>query len=98
MKAALFADGLEPYEIFNLGNNHPEQLVDMIQYLGEAMGIEPKMKMLPMQAGDVPITFADITHAQENLDYAPTPSLQGGLKQFVEWYQRKDIRKTILRD
>ncbi|MDA7900929.1 hypothetical protein N9B26_07720 [Akkermansiaceae bacterium] len=42
VKASLFVDGLDPYEIFNLGNNQPEQLMDMIQYLGEGLGIAPK--------------------------------------------------------
>ncbi len=87
VKAALFADGLEPYEMFNLGNNQPELLMDMIQYLSDALGIEPKMEMLPMQPGDVPITFADIDKAQRKLDYRPTTSLQDGLGWFVEWYR-----------
>ena len=87
VKAALFADGLEPYEIFNLGNNQPEQLMDMIQFLGEALGIEPQMEMLPMQAGDVPMTYADISHAQQKLNYSPTTDLKSGLSEFVEWYR-----------
>lgn len=87
VKAALFVDGLDPYEIFNLGNNQPEQLMDMIHYLGDALGIEPKMTMLPMQPGDVHITYADITKAQEKLGYQPTTSLKDGLKKFVDWYR-----------
>lgn len=85
--ASLFADGLEPYEIFNLGNNQPELLMDMIQYLGDALGIEPEMEMLPMQPGDVPITFADIEAAKIKLGYQPTTSLKDGLAQFVDWYK-----------
>ena len=93
VKAALFAEGLEPYEIFNLGNNQPERLMDMIQYLGDALGIEPQMEMLPMQPGDVPITYADISRAQAKLGYQPTVSLKEGLGTFVGWY--KDWRKRI---
>ena len=85
--ASLFTDGLEPYEIFNLGNNQPELLMDMIKYLGDALGIEPEMEMLPMQPGDVPITFADIGRAKAKLGYQPTTRLQNGLEQFVEWYK-----------
>ncbi len=85
--ASLFADGLEPYEIFNLGNNQPELLMDMIRYLGDALGVEPEMEMLPMQPGDVPITYADIEAAKTKLGYQPTTSLKSGLEQFVAWYR-----------
>ena len=87
VKAALFSDGLDQYEIFNLGNNQPEHLMDMIQILGDALGIKPQMEMLPMQPGDVPITYADITQAQAKLDYQPTTGLQEGLGHFVEWFK-----------
>lgn len=93
VKASLFVDGLEPYEIFNLGNNQPEQLMDMIQYLGDALDIVPKMKMMPMQAGDVHITFADISKAQAKLGYQPTTSLRAGLGQFVDWYREQKIEE-----
>lgn len=94
VKGALFADGLEQYEIFNLGNNQPERLMDMIQYLGDALGIDPQMEMLPMQPGDVPITYADISKAQAKLGYQPTINLKDGLIRFVEWFQRQEIRST----
>ncbi|MDF7799397.1 GDP-mannose 4,6-dehydratase [Pontiellaceae bacterium B1224] len=84
---SLFVDGLEPYEIFNLGNNQPERLMDMIQHLGDALGVKPEMEMLSMQPGDVPVTFADISKAQLKLDYQPTTSLQEGLTKFVEWFK-----------
>ena len=87
VKAALFSDGLDQYEIFNLGNNQPELLMDMIQYLGDALSIEPQMEMLPMQLGDVPITFADIGKAQAKLGYQPTTTLKEGLGLFVEWFR-----------
>ena len=85
--AALFADGLELYEILNLGNNQPVRLMDMIRYLGEALEIEPKMEMLPMQPGDVPATYADIGRANAKLGYAPSTGLREGLGRFVEWYR-----------
>ena len=83
---ALFADGLEPYEIFNLGNNQPELLMDMIRYLGDALGMEPQMEMLPMQAGDVPVTYADIEKARAKLGYQPSTGLREGLERFVDWF------------
>jgi len=85
--AALFVDGLEPYEIFNLGNNQPELLMDMIKHLGDALGLEPQMEMLPMQPGDVPITYADIDKAQARLGYQPSTGLKDGLGRFVSWYR-----------
>ena len=94
VQAALFSDGLDLYEIFNLGNNQSELLMDMIQYLGDALGVEPQMEMLPMQPGDVPITFADIGKAQAKLGYQPTTSLKDGLARFVEWFQAQEIRST----
>lgn len=89
VKSALFADGLAPYEIFNLGNNRPENLMNFIETLAGALGVEPKMEMLPMQAGDVPITFADISKAQAKLGYQPAISIQEGLGRFVEWFQKE---------
>jgi UDP-glucuronate 4-epimerase len=72
--------------VFNLGNNQPELLMDMISYLGEALGIEPQMEMLPMQPGDVPITYADIEKAKAKLDYQPATSLKEGLEVFAGWF------------
>jgi UDP-glucuronate 4-epimerase len=89
VKASLFADGLEPYEIFNLGNNKSENLMDFIQTLADALGVEPKMEMLPMQAGDVPVTFADISKARKKLGYQPSTSMAEGLNRFVEWYRKE---------
>jgi len=87
VKAALFTDGLQPYEVFNLGNNKPENLMDFIKVLASALGMEPKMEMFPMQAGDVPVTFADISKAQQKLGYQPTTSIEQGLTQFATWYK-----------
>lgn len=87
VKSALFTEGLAPYEIFNLGNNRPELLMDMIQYLGDALGVAPEMEMLPMQPGDVPITYADIDRAQTKLGYRPETCLKDGLARFVDWYR-----------
>lgn len=88
IKAALFCNGLDPYEIINLGNNRPENLMYFIEVLAEALGVQPKMERLPMQPGDVPVTFADITRAQQKLGYAPRTSLEEGLPAFVQWYKQ----------
>ncbi|HPR83111.1 MAG TPA: GDP-mannose 4,6-dehydratase [Pontiellaceae bacterium] len=87
VKAALFADGLDPYEIFNLGNSKPENLMNFIRTLADALGVEPKMEMLPMQAGDVPVTFADVSKARKKLGYNPSTQISAGLPEFVKWYK-----------
>ena len=87
VKAALFADGLEPYEICNLGNSKPENLMEFIQTIAGALGVEPKMEMLPMQAGDVRSTFADVSKARKKLGYEPSTPISDGIPAFVDWYR-----------
>jgi len=85
--ASIFAEGLDRFEVFNLGNHTPERLMDMIQTLADAMGVEPKMNMLPMQPGDVPATYANIDHAKAKLGYEPTTPIKVGIPQFAEWFK-----------
>jgi UDP-glucuronate 4-epimerase len=87
VKSSLFEDKLEPFELFNLGNNDPEDLMDMIGVLAETLGIEPGMNFLPIQPGDVPATYADISRAQEKLGYHPHTPIREGIPKFVEWYK-----------
>jgi UDP-glucuronate 4-epimerase len=87
IKASLFTEELDPYEIFNLGNNNPENLMDMIHLLAGTLGVQPKMEMLPMQPGDVPATYADISRAQKKLGYAPHMPIAEGIPKFVQWYK-----------
>lgn len=74
------------YDILNLGNNKPVQLKDLIDAIYSAMGKQPNINPMPMQPGDVDITFADISKATELLGYQPSTSLQDGLKAFIDWY------------
>ena len=64
VKGALFSKNLEKYEIFNLGNNNTEQLMNMINIIESELGIKAVKNMLPLQPGDVPATFADIEKSQ----------------------------------
>jgi UDP-glucuronate 4-epimerase len=84
--ASLFRDGLEPYEVFNLGNNHSENLLDMISTLEHELGATAKKEMLPLQAGDVPETTADIELAQRKLGFRPKTRIAEGIRTFVRWY------------
>ena len=87
VKAALLKEGLGKCEIFNLGNNKPEQLMDLIGILADALDVEPRLKMLPMQAGDVYTTYADISKAENELGYTPETTFKDGILRFVEWYK-----------
>jgi UDP-glucuronate 4-epimerase len=86
IKGSLFSDGLDKYEIFNLGNHRSENLMEMIGMIASELNIEPKMEMLPMQPGDVAATFADIDAARSKLGYEPTTPIAEGIPQFVKWY------------
>jgi len=88
LRGALTADGLDRYEIFNLGNHRSENLMEMIGVLGRTLGVEPKMEMLPMQAGDVPATYADTERARHKLGFEPTTPISVGIPRFVEWYRQ----------
>ena len=74
------------FEIFNLGDSHPIGLEYLIQLIEEALGKKAKITRLPMQPGDVPITFAEISKAREFLGYQPKVSIEEGISLFVRWY------------
>jgi UDP-glucuronate 4-epimerase len=85
--AAMQADGLEPYEIFNLGNHRCEELMHLIELIENELGVEAEKEMLPMQPGDVPATYADVDRAREKLGYEPTTPIDVGVPKFVQWYR-----------
>lgn len=75
------------FEIINLGCGDSVKLMDMIKTLENVLGKKAKLKMMPMQQGDVKETFADITKAKKLLGYAPKVNLEKGIIQFVQWYK-----------
>lgn len=95
---AVGEDGLPlpPYKVYNIGNNNPENLLDFVQILSEELvraNVLPKdfdfdahKKLVPMQAGDVPITYADVSDLERDFGYKPKTSLREGLRKFAEWY------------
>ena len=87
IQASLFSDGLNQYELINLGNSRSENLMEMIGVIGSALGIEPEMEMLPMQPGDVEVTYADVEKARRKLGYSPSTPITEGMPRFVEWYR-----------
>jgi UDP-glucuronate 4-epimerase len=75
------------YEVINIGNNKPVPLSDLIETIVRLSGIQPKIKRLPLQDGDVDITFANIEKAKELLNYQPEIRLENGIRLFIEWYK-----------
>ncbi len=73
-------------EIFNLGNNAPVSILDFVHILENHLGKKALIEFKPMPAGDIPMTYADITKSQKLLGFHPKVSLEEGLKRFTEWY------------
>lgn len=75
------------YKVYNIGNNKPEKLLDFIETLEKAIGMEAKKEYLPMQPGDVYQTYADVTDLIRDFDFKPSTSIAEGLGRFAEWYK-----------
>lgn len=92
-------DGLpiSPYAVYNIGNNHPENLLDFVEILQEELirakvlpedyDFEAHKELVPMQPGDVPVTYADTQALEEDYGFKPATSLREGLRKFAEWYK-----------
>lgn len=76
-----------PYVIYNIGNNSPVRLLDFIKAIEVELGKDAILNMRPIQPGDVPATYADVSDLVANLDYKPNTSIQEGIKQFISWYK-----------
>ncbi|MGE3850540.1 MAG: NAD-dependent epimerase/dehydratase family protein [Planctomycetota bacterium] len=85
--ASIDRPGLAPYEVFNLGNHRCEELMDVVGLLATALGREPEVRMMEMQPGDVPATWADIEREREVLGFSPETPVSDGVPRFVEWYR-----------
>lgn len=96
---AMGEDGLPipPYALYNIGNNHPENLLDFVNILQQELvraGVLDKdydfdahKKLVPMQPGDVPVTYADTSALERDFGFKPSTSLREGLRKFAEWYK-----------
>lgn len=76
-----------PYKIYNIGNGQPVELLDFIESIEKELGIVAKKNMMPMQAGDVQQTFADISSFKKNYEYEPNIVVSKGIKEFISWYK-----------
>jgi len=81
------SSGKAPYKVFNIGNNEPIALMTFIEAIEKAAGKEAKKNFMPMQAGDVPATFADIDSLKEEVGFKPDTNIEFGMQQFVDWYK-----------
>lgn len=94
---------LPPYRVYNIGNNTPENLLDFVQILSEELvrakvlpedyDFESHKKLVPMQPGDVPITYADTSALERDFGFKPSTSLRCGLRKFAEWYYEFYLKK-----
>lgn len=76
-----------PYKIYNIGNHQPVELLHLIDTLERALGKRAQRRLLPMQPGDVPATFADIDDLTRDTGFRPTTSIEEGVPKFVAWYR-----------
>lgn len=81
------AAGEAPFEIFNLGNSHPVKLSELVGLLEVATGRKAARQRRPLQPGDVPLTWADVSKAERMLGYRPATRIEEGLRRFVAWYR-----------
>lgn len=89
---------LPPYAVYNIGNNHPENLLDFVQILQEELvraevlpkdyDFEAHKELVPMQPGDVPVTYADTSALKRDFEFKPATDLREGLRRFAQWYKK----------
>ena len=81
------ASSCAPFRIFNIGNQAPVSLLSYIEAIEEALGKKAIRKSMPLQAGDVPDTFADVSELAKHVDYKPSTPVKVGVRRFIDWYR-----------
>jgi UDP-glucuronate 4-epimerase len=76
-----------PYKIYNIGNSRPVELMDFIEAIEKCLGKQAQKNMMPIQPGDVPATWADVSDLVEDLGYKPNTSIETGVERFIAWYK-----------
>jgi len=84
---ALFTPDLASFEVFNLGNHRCEELMEVIGLIETALGRKAELNLLPMQPGDVPATYADVSQASARLGFSPATTIHQGVPNFIDWFQ-----------
>lgn len=75
-----------PYKIYNIGNNSPVNLMDFIEAIEEKIGKKASKNFMPIQAGDVPATYADVADLYRDIDFQPQTNIKDGIGKFIDWY------------
>ena len=86
-QSSLTSAATAPYKVYNIGNNQPVTLRRFITAIESACGKKAQENLLPMQAGDVPITYADVDELINDIDFKPDTSIEDGISKFVNWYK-----------
>ena len=81
------ATSYAPYKLYNIGNNNPVELMHFIEALENCLGKKAEKNLLPMQAGDVPATYADVDDLMKDVGFKPETPIETGIKKFVDWYR-----------
>ena len=81
------ATSYAPYKLYNIGNNNPVELMKFIETLEDCLGKKAQKNLLPIQAGDVPATYADIDGLVKDVGFKPATTIEQGIRKFVEWYK-----------
>ncbi|SEA10704.1 UDP-glucuronate 4-epimerase [Desulfuromusa kysingii] len=76
-----------PYRLYNIGNNNPVELMYLIEVMEKALGKVAEKRMLPIQPGDVPATYADVDALVEDVGFKPETSIESGVEKFIDWYR-----------
>jgi UDP-glucuronate 4-epimerase len=78
---------LAAYRLYNIGNNSPVELMKFIEIIEDCLGIKAIKNFLPMQAGDVPATYADVNDLINDVDFSPSTPIETGVEKFIQWYR-----------
>jgi UDP-glucuronate 4-epimerase len=76
-----------PWKLYNIGNNEPVELMDYIEAIEDSLNLKAEKELLPLQPGDVPSTFADVSELQKDFDFKPKTPVKEGVKNFIKWYR-----------
>ncbi len=81
------ATSYAPYKLYNIGNNNPVELMRFIEAIEKCLGKKAEKNFLPIQAGDVPATYADVDDLMKDVGFKPSTTIEDGIEKFVEWYK-----------
>ena len=81
------ATSYAPYKNYNIGNNQPIELMNFIETLENYLGMKAKKNLLPIQPGDLPVTYADVDDLVQDIGFKPNTSIEVGIERFVVWYR-----------